>query len=116
MLGKDYLSINGNKIPNPTSFGISYTNVETVKTAEDGKDVGTATRLGKRTFDFAFTSTSRGRDKIKTYCLLAQSTLTYQGENITGRLRLKSEKLLSGTEYLDRTDGLYTLSVSFAER
>lgn len=114
MLGK-YLKIENVVIPNPEDLSISYSNTETIKQSEAATDIGIVTRLMKRTFSFSFQCSSFWRDKLKSYCALSQTTLTYNGEAITGRLRLSSEKLLKNSEYCDRTDGLWTLSVSFIE-
>ena len=115
MLGRNYISINSQTIPNPTGVSISETNVETIKTAENGKDVGDIQRLGKQTINFTFDCTSGGRDKIRAYCLLTSVSLTFNGTNYTGRLRIKDQKLFKGSEYCRNTDGLWTISVSFIE-
>lgn len=115
MLGNNYIKINGESIPNPTSLSISDANIETIKVAEDGRDVGTVSRLGKRTFNFSFNSTSYGKKKIRDYCLLAEVVLTFNNEQISGRLRIKDEKLVAGSEKIARSDGLWTISVSFME-
>ena len=115
MLGKDYITLNGQKIPNPTGVSVSYTNIENVKQSEAGTDVGNVIKLTKRTINFSFSSTSRGRDKIKAYCRMSQITLTFNGEPMVGRLRIKSSNMVEGSEYAARTDGLWKLSVSFME-
>ena len=116
MLGRHFISLNGESIPNPDKLSISDNNIETVKLSEAGTDVGTVTLLCKRTFNFTFTSTSRGRDKIKHFCKMAQCNMTFDGETMTGRLRIKSENMVENSEYCDRTNGLWSLSVSFMER
>lgn len=116
MLGKGYIKLNGETIPNPKNLKISYANTENIKMSETAEDIGTVTRLGKRTFQFTFQSSSRGRDKIKSYCLLPSITLTYKSEQISGRLRITGENLFEGSEYAPRTDGLWTLTVSFIEK
>lgn len=115
MLGHNYITINGISIPNPTSLSISDANVETIKVAEDGYDVGNVSRLGKRTFNFSFNSTFYGKKKIRDLCLLAQVNLTFNGEQMSGRLRIKDEKMVAGSEMIARSDGLWTISVSFME-
>lgn len=114
-LGNNYLKINGNSIFNPTSLQISDTNVETVKQSEDGHDLAVVTRLCKRVFSFSFTATSTGYATIKTYCQMASVTLTWNGESIIGRLRLTGAQLMADSEHCDRTNGIWTLSVTFSE-
>ena len=114
-LGNNYLKINGSAIFNPTSLQIADTNVETVKQSEDGHDLVAVTRLCKRTFTFSFTATSTGYATIKTYCEMASVTLTWNSENIVGRLRLTGAQLMENSEHVDRTNGIWSLSVTFAE-
>lgn len=116
MLGKDYISLNGEKIPNPTGVKIKYTNNDNVKVSEEGGDVGTTGRLLKRTISFSFDSSSRGRDKIKHYCSLPQIVMTFNGVEMTGRLRMNDSGLMKNSEYMERTDGLWTLGVVFMEK
>ena len=116
MLGKGYIKLNGETIPNPTNLKIAYQNTENIKTSETAEDVGTTTRLGKRTFQFTFQSTSHGRDKIKAYCMMTEIVLTYKNEEINGRLRITGDALFAGSERAPRTDGLWTLTVNFIEK
>lgn len=116
MLGKGYIKLNGVTIPNPTQLKISIVNSENIKQSETAEDIGTVTRLGKKTFQFTFQSTSRGRDKIVGYCMLPECILTYKGTAYNGRLRITSENMLAGSEFAPRTDGLWTLSVNFIEK
>lgn len=116
MLGKGYIKLNGETIPNPTNLKISLANSENIKQSETAEDIGTVTRLGKRTFQFSFQSTSYGRDKIKAFCMLTECVLTYKNEEIAGRLRITGEAMLAGSEYAPRTDGLWTLTVNFIEK
>jgi len=116
MIGDNYISINGETIPNPAALKISYTNEESIGKAEAGTDIGTVRRLLKRTFAFSFDSSSRGRAKIKTFCALAECQAVIQGETMTGRLRLTGESMLKNSEYVANTDGLWTLTVNFIEK
>ena len=116
MLGKGYIKLNGETIPNPTNLKISYANKENIKESETAEDVGTVTRLGKRTFQFTFQSTSHGRDKIKAFCMLTECVMTYKEEEISGRLRITGDALFCGSERAPRTDGLWTLTVNFIEK
>lgn len=116
MLGKNYIEINGNHIPNPENFKTSYTNIENVKQNELAEDVGNPQRLLKRTFSFSFNSTSRGRDKILAFGNLTMVTLSVNGTSYTGRLRVTGDALVKNSEMVEGTDGLYTMTVSFIER
>ena len=115
MLGDNYLTFNGEALPNPTAFSIAYTNIESTKQSEAGYDIAIVTRLEKRAFTGSFQVTSTWKDKLKTLCNLASGTLVYRGESITVRPRLASAALLASTEYSERTDGLWTVSITFTE-
>ena len=116
MLGSGYLKLNNEVIPNPTNVSISNVNTENIKMSETAEDIGTVTRLGKRTFTFTFQSTSGGRDKIKSFCMLTESTLTFGSETILGRCRIANENMVQWSEFAPRTNGLWTLTVSFIEK
>ena len=116
MLGKGYIKLNGETIPNPTNLKIADQNMENIKQSETAEDIGTTTRLRKRTFQFTFQSTSHGRDKIYHYCDLTTCVLTFKNEEINGRLRITGEAMVAGSEYAPRTDGLWTLTVNFIEK
>lgn len=116
MIGDNYISINGETIPNPTIFKVDYVNDETIGKSEAGTDIGNVRRLLKGTYSFSFDSSSRGRDKIKAFCALAECQAVIQGKTMTGRLRLTGESMLKNSEYVANTDGLWTLTVKFIEK
>lgn len=115
MLGSTYLQFNGLDIPNPTSFNITYENLENVAQSEAGTDLAIVTRLGKRTFECTFQSTSTWLANFRTMCGLASGTLVYLSESITCRARITSATLAPNSEYAGRTDGLWIVTVSFTE-
>lgn len=116
MLGDKYCELGGIKLPNPTKNGRSYTHIESIKQSEDGHDIGTTTRLNKRTFTWSFNCTSRGYATLKSVCDLAETTLIIYGETISGRARLQSDDMQIGSEYCNRTDGLFVVQVKFIEK
>ena len=116
MLGKGYCELAGIKLPNPTKNGRNYSQIENIKTSEDGHDIGSVTRLNKRTFSWSFNCSSRGYATLKSICDLAETTLVIYGETIYGRARLQSDDLQIGSEYCARTDGLFVVQVRFFEK
>ena len=116
MLGKGYIKLNNETIPNPKNLKISDQNFDNIKTSETGEDVGTSNRLVKQTYQFTFQSTSRGRDKIVAYCKMTEIQMTFKDKVMNGRLRITAESLFEGSEFAPRTDGLWTLTVSFIEK
>lgn len=115
MLGSNYLTFENVALPNPVSFAISDTNLESVSTSVAGTDMGIVTRLQKRTISCTFNCTSFWLDKIKTLCMLTQGSLIYRGETIVCRARITGETLVADSEYADRTSGLWTVAVQFLE-
>lgn len=115
MLGSNYLSFNSVSIPNPKDFNIKFQNIETVRQSEAGTDLGIVTRLQKRTFNCSFDCTSTWLAQFKAMCSLTSGTLLYQSESITCRARITSQKLAKNSEFTARTEGLWTISVSFTE-
>lgn len=114
-LGNNYLTFANKALPNPATFSVAYTNIESTKQSEAGYDLAIVTRLKKRAFTGSFQVTSTWLDELKTLCGLTQGTLVYRGESITVRPRISSSALLAESEYADRTDGLWTVSITFTE-
>lgn len=115
MLGNNYLTFNSVVLPNPVSFDISFQNIETIKQSVAGTDMGIVTRLQKRTFKGTWQVSSTWLNNFKTLCALSTATLVYLNESITCRARISSQKLAKNSEYAARTDGLWTISVTFTE-
>lgn len=116
MLGNHYISINGVELANPTVNNIKYTNTENVKKSETAQDIGNITRLCQRTFSLTFQCSSWTRNKIMTFCKLSSVTMTFDGEQMVGRLRAGGANMKEGSEFFNNTSGLWTLTVSFMER
>lgn len=116
MLGNHYISINGVELSNPTVNNIKYTNTENVKKSETARDIGNVTRLCQRTFSLTFQCSSFGREKILAFAKLTSVTMTFDGEQIDGRLRAGGANMKEGSEFFNNTSGLWTLTVSFMER
>lgn len=115
MLGDNYLKFENVALPNPKSFSIAYENKENLKDSETGTTIGTVTRLQKRTFNCSFDVSSRWAATIRSLCNLSQGSLVYKGETITCRARLTNDTLAQYSEYAERTDGLWTITVAFSE-
>lgn len=114
-LGYKYLKFNSVDIPNPIQFDIMFDNIEAVAQSEAGTDLAIVTRLQKRTFTCSFQCTSTWLAEFRTMCGLSSGTLLYQGESITCRARIETANLSPYSEHVQRTDGLWTVAVSFTE-
>ena len=114
MLG-DYLKFNGTVFPKPITPTMSSKTIENVAQSEAGTDLVVVVRAAKRSWSFTFQLTSRTKDILKGLCQLESVTMYYQGTNYTVRVRDYQERLVDGSEYLTKTDGLFTVSVKVTE-
>lgn len=115
MLGYDYLVFNTVTLPRPLSNSTGYRNLEDVATSESGHDKVTVQRLEKSTFSYTFRVTDFWLSRLKEFCELGQGTLQINGVNYTVRPRLKSKKVVDGSELTAGTNGLYDLTIDFME-
>lgn len=115
MLGYDYLIFNTVTLPRARSNNTNYKNQEDVATSESGHDKVTVQRLEKGTFSYTFRVTDFWLSKLMEFCALGQGTLQINGVSHTVRPRLKSKKVVDGSELTKGTDGLYDLSIDFME-
>lgn len=115
MLGK-YLKINGTQYPNPTSFQIKYKNNENVNLSEAYTELTSVNRLCKMELAMTFQLTSFLYEAILADCKLPSVSLSLNGVNYVGRLRMASADLEDNSETTQGTDGLWTVKVSFSER
>lgn len=114
MLGK-FLKINGETIPNPKEggFSISPGFVENVNTSEAATDLVTVVRTSKPVFNMNFQLSSTWKAKLDAYSKLLSVTLTYNGQNYTGRLRAGSQSLVGNSAHTENTDGLWNCAYTF---
>ena len=112
MLGKRFLQINGERIPNPVpgSFKITYDPDEVIELSEAGTELGSVRRLNKRTFSGNWQLSSFWLKKFEEFCTARTVTVTYQGEEYTCRVRGYAPQLASNSEYTEGTEGLWTLN------
>lgn len=116
MIGRNYLSYDGTQIPTPIDgLDIEVTNIENVNQSESGTDLVSVVRLQKKTFNFSLQLTKFWLTKIKALALATSSTQTFDGENITGRLRITKIQLVKDSEKVEETNGLYIVECQFME-
>lgn len=114
MLG-EYLEFNNVQFPLPVSSSMASKTVENVNQSEAGTDLVTIVRPTKKTWSFSFNLTSRTKDLLKGLCEDESTTMLYMGQSYTVRVRDYQEKIVTGSEWLTRTDGLFTCSVKVYE-
>ena len=115
MLGKKYITINGESIPNPTSFSEDEQTIENVFQSEAGTDLSTVVRTGKKTAKVTFQVSSFWLAKLRTYSRTASATISINGSSMTARIRNFKASLLPNSENVSGTDGLWTVSMDFIE-
>lgn len=99
-----------------TAPSIRYANNESISLSEAGTELGVITRLQKKTITVTWRLDSDWKDRIEEKCSCAISKLTFGDYNAMDvRARLVSCSLASGSEYVARTDGLWTIQVQFTE-
>ncbi len=95
---------------------IRYTNNESISLSEAGTEIGVVTRLGKKVFTVTWVLNSAWKEKIEQKCMKPTSTLDFgEYSAMTVRARITSCALARNSEYLDRTMGLWSISVTFTE-
>lgn len=116
MLGKRFLKVNNERIPNPVSnFKVNFTPDEVVNISEAGTELARVRRLNKRTFSGTWNFTSFWLKKAEEWCTSPTVTVTYQGENYTCRARDFSPVLFNNSDYTENTEGLWTVNLTFTE-
>lgn len=117
MLGRRFLKINNTYIPNPApgSFQISFDPDEEIELSEAGTELGSVTRLNKRTFSGEWRVTSFWLKVFEDFCSVRTVTLRYQGQDYTVRARGFEPKLFSNSEYTEGSEGLWSLKLTFTE-
>ena len=116
MLGDNYIKLNNIYLPNPQDgITIAYQNIETVGQAESGVDLVTVTRLKKKTWSWTAYATSEWLAQYEYLCGLSQCTLTLGGNTYTVRARLGQATMSPSSEYADRTEGLWSITIQLIE-
>lgn len=114
MLG-DYLKFNNVVFPKPIAPTMASKTLENVSTSEAGTDLVCIIRASKKSWNFKFNLTSSKKDIIKGLCSEESVSMYYMGTTYTVRLRDYNERFIDGSEYLDRTNGLFEVSVKAVE-
>lgn len=116
-LGNHYIQIANYTLPNPRSFKVNYQNIENSKMMEDGRDVTYVQRLEKRVWDTKFQVTDYWRDILRDLGSRSMVYAEIDGESISEvRFRIKDESLQEGSEFIQETDGLWTMNIQIIER
>ena len=116
MLGKRFLKINNESIPNPfDGFEITFTPDETINLSEAGTELVRVRRLDKRIFKGTWHLSSFWKNKFETWATSPSVTLTFEGESYTVRMRDYSPQLAPRSEWTSTSEGLWIISPTFTE-
>lgn len=99
-----------------TTPSIRYSNNESIALSEAGTEIGNVIRLQKKTITITWKLSSDWKDNIELRCKKATSILEfgdYSPMNV--RARLISCNLSANSEYAQRTNGLWIITVQFIE-
>ena len=99
---------------NPPS--IRYANNESISLSEAGTEIGVITRLQKKTIQITWIINSDLYEEVEKRCLCSTSIIQFGPQTpITVRARITAANLLKGSEWIQRTDGLWSVTVQFVE-
>lgn len=115
MIWTDDEDVTAMPIPS-TPPSIRYSNNESISLSEAGTEIGVISRLQKKTFTVTWKLNSDWKDKIEEKCMKATSQLQFGDYPwMTVRARITSCQLAQRSEYAERTNGLWSISVTFTE-
>ena len=114
MLG-NYIKVDGVQYPNPEKFKPKYKNYEKVNLSESYTELTSINRLAKFEPDMTFNVSSYWLNKIIADCKKPEVKFDCNGVEYSGRLRANDSDLLENSEFIQGTDGLWTIKVKFME-
>lgn len=110
-LGKQFITIDGNLLPETSSFDVNPEMVEKVMQTEAGTTASIIVRASKRKFSVAWEGADDTlRDLCETFCSSATVTLAYGGYIFTVRARHLKENLVRYSNRYKGSAGLWNLS------
>lgn len=115
-LGKQFLTINNNLLPETSGFNIDVQTVEKSFMTEDGHDQSILIRSGKHTFSPSWTgATSSHKTLCEGFCALPTVTVAFDGSTYTCRARGFKSKLVRYSNRWDGSQGLWDISFTLEE-
>ena len=114
MLG-NYLKFNNEVFPNPLTPTTSSKTIENVTQSEAGTDLVCIVRPSKKTWSFSFNLSPGTKATLEALCQDESTQMEYMGTTYKVRVRDFQEKLVEGSEWLSRVNGLFECSVKVTE-
>lgn len=115
-LGKQFLTINNNLLPETSGFNIDYDNVENVFQTEAGHDNSILKRTGKHRFSPSWVgATSSHKTLCEGFCASPTVTVLFDGSTYTCRARNLKAKLSRYSNRWSGSQGLWDISFTLEE-
>lgn len=116
MLGRRFIKINNEAIPNPVDgFGYDFTPDETISLSEAGTELVRVRRLDKRVFKGTWHLTSFWKDKFEEWAQQSAVSLYFEGHTYQVRMRDYNPQLVPNSEWVSTSEGLWIISPTFTE-
>ena len=110
-LGKKFLTINSNLLPETSSFEISPQMIEKVMQTEAGTTVSIIVRASKKKFTVAWESADDAlKTQCETFCSSATVTLVFDGGTYNCRARNLKESLVRYSNRYTGSAGFWDIS------
>lgn len=115
-LGKQFLTINNNLLPETSDFGIDYQMIENEFQTEAGTDTSIIVRAGKHIFTPSWVgATSTYKALFEGFCAAQTVTVVFDGVTYTCRARDLKEKLTKYSNRYEGSQGLWDISFTLKE-
>lgn len=115
-LGKKFLTIDGNLLPETSSFEISPQMIEKVMQTEAGTTTSIIVRASKKTFTVGWEGANDShRALCETFCSSGTVTLLLDGTTYTCRARNLKESLVRYSNRYTGSKGLWDISFDLEE-
>ena len=117
MLGDRFLQVNGTRIPNPApgTFKITFDPIENIELSEAGTEIGSVQRLNKREFSGTWQVSSYWLGVLEGFCELRTVEVVYRDKAYRCRARGFDPQLFNNSEYVESSDGLWSINLTFTE-
>ena len=115
-LGKKFLTINSNLLPETSGFNIDTQTIEKSFQTEAGTDKSILIRTGKHKFTPSWQgATSSHKTLCEGFCALASVTVSFDGGTYTCRARNLQSKLVRYSNRYEGSNGLWDISFTLEE-
>ena len=115
-LGRQFLTIDGNALPETSSFDVEIETVEKAFKTEAGTDAGILIRTNKHKFTPKWDgATSTYKTMFETFCASPTVTVVFDGTTYTCRARNLKESLARYSNRYEGSQGLWDISFTLEE-